>query len=94
MVRSKFIKAGSLLVRFVATLALTLLFARWFGTVTFAPCATDLLIRMSTALGIYGDEAIEDFYMYSTATLSLIAAIVIVVLAHRWWKRRVRIELQ
>ena len=57
-----------------------LLWTQWGG---------ELLYSTANAVGIYGDEAVLDFYVDVTVTLSLIAAIAIVVLAHRWWKRRV-----
>ncbi|CAD6509759.1 hypothetical protein LMG24235_00288 [Paraburkholderia sabiae] len=84
------------LVRFLINSALTLAitcFLAWgFGHVPFSDHATNALIRMGAWFGIYGDEALEDFYFYVTLSLSFVAAVVAVLqgkrlLGKRNWRR-------
>ncbi len=72
-----------LALRIAAFVVLAILLMMTFGRVGFAPWATDLLVRTSAALGIYGDEAIENFYMIATMALSVVLAGAIVLLGER-----------
>jgi DMSO/TMAO reductase YedYZ heme-binding membrane subunit len=66
------------LLNIVAILALWIGLSFLFGHIHFTSSMTDDLIRTTSALGIYGDEAIEDFYMVVTMVLALILSIGIV----------------
>lgn len=72
-----------LALRIAAYVVLAILLMMTFGRIGFAPWATDLLVRTSAALGIYGDEAIENFYMMATMALSVVLAGAIVLLGER-----------
>jgi hypothetical protein len=74
------------------TLAITSFFTWIFGHVPFSNSATSALIRVGAWFGIYGDEALEDFYFYVTVSVSFVLAVVVMLkgnrlLARRNWRR-------
>ena len=69
--------------RTLAVVVLWLALAMICGRVTFAPWATGLLVAVTGRTGIYGTEAVEDFYMVVSLIVALVVAIAIVLLIER-----------
>lgn len=77
-----------LILNIVATVAITLVLARVFGSIPFAPWATTALVRFSAFLGAYGDEHVEDVYLLTSLALSLVLAAIVVWGANRLLRHR------
>jgi hypothetical protein len=74
--------------RIVAAVPIAVVLMWCFGHVPFAPWATDLLIRVASAVGIHGTEDIENFYMVTTAIVSVAVAAAMVTLVPRMGAQR------
>ncbi|AOI40585.1 hypothetical protein [Burkholderia oklahomensis] len=70
----------------MATLAVTLAFAKVAGSIQFAPWATGALVRFAGLFGAYG-ESTEDVYLVASLLTSLILAIAVVWGANRLFSR-------
>lgn len=88
MARLTFANIFWFFVRVISVLVICFLFGYVWRGLLWTPWMPDLLYDTANAIGIGGDEAVLDFYADVGFTLSVVAAIAIVVLAHRWWKRR------
>lgn len=78
------------LVSVLTIVVLTLLFMKIFGSIWFTDDMTEALVRTAAWLNIYGDEGIEDFYLLTTALVSLALSLLIVSIVNIVRTRRVR----
>ncbi len=63
-------------------------FAVALGHVSFTPGMTAGLVHLSSYFGFNGDEAVEDFFMISSAAVALLLAVGVVWLGSRAIRRR------
>jgi hypothetical protein len=80
--------ATRITVNVVSTVAIALGVVRILGGIPFAPWATDLLIRLAAAFGMYGDEQVEDVYMIASLLIAFAFAAALVWAANRLVARR------
>ena len=89
MARSMFVRLVGLVVRVAAIFCLMSLFAEVWRQILWTQWGAEAAYHVANTCGFYGDEAVLDFYADIGVVFSLTLATAIVVLAHRWWKRRV-----
>ena len=79
------------MVAVLAVVVLTLAFMKLLGGLRFSDGVTQALVRTADALGVHGDEGIENLYMLGTVIVGLVLSILIVGGLHAiGWRRLAR----